>query len=128
MKKPDLVTLCETKLHKNSNFDLKGYKLEKSNLKAGKEGILVAAKEGTFCRMEKSYESDERNIATVVIKYPKDTVRMVVVHGPQEEAQIDCKDEFFENLTAEVERCITAGDRLIITGDLNAKLEQRNGQ
>ena len=36
MKKPDLVTICETKLHKNSKFDLEGYEVKKYNLKAGR--------------------------------------------------------------------------------------------
>ena len=94
---------------------MKGYEVRKSNLKAGKEGILVAVKEGTFCRIEKTYESDERNIATFEVLYPKDTVRIIVVHGPQEEAHQENRDEFFENLMAEVERCIAAGHRLIIS-------------
>ena len=108
MKKPDVITLCETKLHKNSTFDLEGYEVEKSNLKAGKEGVLVAAKEGTFCRMEKTYESEDRNIATVEINYPQDAVRFVVVHGPQEDAPQETREDFFENLMAEIERCLSA--------------------
>ena len=128
MKKPDVITLCETKLHKNSTFDLEGYEVEKSNLKTGKEGILVAAKEGTFCRMKKTYESEDRNIATVEINYPQDAVRFVVVHGPQEDAPQETREDFFENLMAEIERCLSAGNRLIISGDFNAKLEQNNGQ
>ena len=36
MKKPDLVALCETKLPKNSSFDIKGYEVLKSSLKLGK--------------------------------------------------------------------------------------------
>ena len=73
MRKPDLVILCETKLHKNSTFELEGYKVRKSNLKAGKEGILVAAKLGSFSTMELIYESERRNIATFEIAYPSDT-------------------------------------------------------
>ena len=121
MKQPDLVTLCETKLHKNSNFDIQGYNVIHSNLKAGKEGILVAAKQGTFNSIEKTYEAESRNIATVEIEYPEDTLSVVVVHGPQEEAQQEVREEFYEDLKAEVERCVAGGNRLLITGDFNAR-------
>ena len=68
--------LCEKKLHQNSNFEIEGYTVKKSNLKAGKEGILIAAKQGTFCSMEVPYESDERNIATFEITYPKSILNL----------------------------------------------------
>ena len=128
MKKPDIVALCETKLHRNSKFDIKGYKVLKSNLKAGKEGILIAAKEGTYDTMELVYEAESRNIATVEIEYPKDTVRIIVAHGPQETANIEEKEDFFNDLSAEVERCMASQCRTIIAGDLNARVEYQDGQ
>jgi exonuclease III len=96
----------------------------KSNLKAGKEGMLVAAKHGTFCKMEMVFESDERNLTTVEVTYPNDVVRFVVVHAPQEEAKHEVKEEFFESLMAEAERCLTEGHRLVLLGDFNARLQQ----
>ena len=128
MKKPDIVALCETKLHRNSKFDIKGYKVLKSNLKAGKEGILIAAKEGTYDTMELVYEAESRNIATVEIEYPKDTVRIIVAHRPQETANIEEKEDFFNDLSAEVERCMASQCRTIIAGDLNARVEYQDGQ
>ena len=115
------------KLHKNSNFDIQGYNVIRSNLKVGKEGILVAAKQGTFNSIEKTYEAESRNLTTVEIKYPEDTLSVVVVHGPQEEAQQEIREEFYEDLKAEVERCVASGNRLLITGDFNARLEHDEG-
>ena len=126
MRNPDLVTLCETKLHKNSQFKLEGYEVRLSNLKAGKEGILIAAKEGSFSTMELIYESEQRNIATVEIAYPSDTVRIIVVHGPQEDDPLESREEFYEDFMAEVERCLASGCRLITAGDFNARLEHLN--
>ena len=123
MRQPDIVALCETKLHANSTFEIKGYKTLKCNLKAGKEGILVAAKEGTFNSMEMVYESELKQIATVEIHYPEDVARLVVVHGPQEAACQDEKEDFYTDLHAEVERCISGGKRLILAGDFNARLD-----
>ena len=128
MKQPDVVTLCETKLHKNSQFDIVGYKVFKSNLKAGKEGILVAVKEGTCESAEVIYESDRRNIATIEITYPEDILRMIVVHGPQEDAQMEEREEFYEDLKAEVERSVASGNKMMISGDFNAKLEMADGE
>ena len=123
MRQPDIVALCETKLHANSKFEIDGYKTVKSNLKAGKEGILVAAKNGSFNSIELVYESEMKNIATADIQYPQDTVHVIVVHGPQEGANQDEIDEFYVDLHAEVERGLEGGKRIIITGDLNARLE-----
>ena len=128
MNEPDLVALCETKLHAKSTFEIKGYETRKSNLKAGKEGILVAAKEGTCHSIEIVYESELKHIVTAEIEYPDETLRIVVVHGPQEEADKEDKEEFYNDLHAEVERCLAGGKRLIITGDFNAKLSHQDGK
>ena len=119
MREPDLLTLCETKLHKNSTFELEGYEVRKSNLKAGKEGILLAAREGSFSTIDLIYESEQRNIATFEVAYPNDTLRVIVVHGPQEEDPVESREEFYEDFMAEVERCISSGCRLITAGDFN---------
>ena len=73
------------------------------------------------------YESEIKNIATAEIQYPQDTVHVIVVHGPQEGANQDEIDEFYVDLHAEVERGLEGGKRIIITGDLNARLEQDDG-
>ena len=79
MRKPDVVALCETKLHANSNLEIDNYKTVKSNLKAGKEGLLIAARKGTFDSIELVYESECKRIATAEIQYPEDVVRVIVV-------------------------------------------------
>jgi hypothetical protein len=123
MRQPDLVALCETKLHRNSLLEIEGYKTVKSNLKAGKEGILLAAKQGSFNTIEKTYESELRNLATFEVNYPEETLRIIVAHGPQEDAAVEEKEEFYNDLKAEIERELSTGDRLMILGDFNARLE-----
>ena len=126
MVKPDIVALTETKLHLNSNFKIDGYEVIMSNLKLGKEGILIAAKKGTFCSIELIFESVNKNIATTEIKFPNDKIRVIVVHGPQEGDQSDIKSEFYNELDTEVQRCFFSESKLIITGDFNAKLEDNS--
>ena len=126
MVKPEVIALCETKLHANSKLEIPDYKTFKSSLKAGKEGILIAARKGTFTSIELIFESESKNIATAEIEYPEDTVRVVGAHGPQEDASQEDKDDFYNDLAGEVERCLAAKKRLIIAGDLNARLDPSN--
>ena len=63
---PDIVGLCETKLGTLSEPKLPGYEAAYHNLKQGKEGLLVAAKEGTFKSMEKvTLDTEDRNVLAV---------------------------------------------------------------
>ena len=89
MIKPDIVALCETKLHANSKLEFEGYETKKSNVKAGKEGILIAVREGTSQSFELVYENQLKNIVTAEIQYPEETVRVIVAHGPQEDAKLE---------------------------------------
>ena len=45
---PDIVGLCETKLGRKSEPKIQGYETIYHNLKQGKEGLLVAVRDGTF--------------------------------------------------------------------------------
>ena len=128
LNQPDLIALCETKLHAKSTFSIEGYQVIKSNMKTGKEGILVAAKLGTFQSMELLFENDSKQIATVEITYPKEQLRVIVVHGPQEDASVEEKEEFYVDLKAEIQRCVDSGNpNILVIGDLNAKLEHEKG-
>ena len=125
MRKPDLIALCETKLHLNSTFEINGYETKKSNLKAGKEGILVAAKKGTFNEIELIYEATSKQIATVQISY---VLRLTVVHGPQEKATDEEKEEFYVDLQAEVQRGLESKCKIVLVGDFNARLTHEDGE
>ena len=128
IRKPDVIALCETKLHANSNFEINDYKTLKSNLKAGKEGIIIAARKGTFNSCEMVFESECKRIATAEIQYPEDVVRVIVVHGPQEDEIPEDKDDFYHDLSAEVERYLAGDNRLILTGDLNARMGKESAE
>ena len=128
MRSPDVVALCETKLHAKSKYEIKGYEVVKSNLKAGKEGILVAVKNGTFNTIEKVYETESRQIATFEIVYPKEKLRITVVHGPKEDSSCDEKDDFYIDLKAEIQRSLDSQCRTVIVGDFNGKLEHNDSK
>ena len=94
----------------------------KSNLKAGKEGILVAAKNGTYNKMELIYEADSKQMATFEIGYPNNNVRLTVAHGPQEDADIEEREEFYVDLHAELQRGLESKCQVLLVGDFNARL------
>ena len=114
--------MCETKLHKNSTFQIQGYEAKKCNLKAGKEGMLIAVKQGTYNDIQMVYAAEAKNIMTVEITYPQDTIRVIVVHGPQEGDPVEDREEFTHNLSTEVERCVQNNIKSIILRDFNARL------
>ena len=127
---PDIVALCETKLGALSKPKIDGYEIVYRNFKRGKEGLLVAAKVGTFTSIEKvsveTDESDEKNVLAVLVKYPSISLRVIVGHAPQETANPDARERFFESLKVEVERGQLNGDKIVVMGDMNGRIEQEN--
>ena len=121
---PDVIALCETKVSATSRLKVDGYETILSNCKKGKEGLLLAIKEGTFKSAEKISESNEKNILSSKVVYPECTVRFILVHGPQESEEAEKKNEFYESLMVEIERGKASDDNVIILGDMNARIEK----
>ena len=87
---------------------------------------MVASRCGSYLSFEEVTNSDFRNIMAVRIKYSSDTLRVIVLHAPQETDSVEERVEFFDELTAQVERGLTAGDKLVIVGDFNARISPDN--
>ena len=128
VKQPDIIALCETKLSNKSNITLDGYEVLMSNLKYGKEGILLAAKVGTFRSFEVIYQSENRNLASFELVYPEEIFRVIVAHAPQENVKQSVKTEFYEELETEIRRCYFGNIKFVIAGDLNAKITEKNNR
>ena len=93
-----------------------------SNCKTGKEGLLLAIKEGTFVSAEKISESNDKNILTSKVVYPQCTMRFIIAHGPQETDNNEIKNEFYESLMVEIEKGKASDDNVMILGDMNARI------
>ena len=114
---PDVVALCETKrgvCSRKKKEQITGYEVIEKNTKKGKEGLLIAAKLGTFHTIEEVTESELENILTVRIRYANTVVRIVVLHSPQESESTEVRTEFYEELAVQIQRSITTGDELIV--------------
>ena len=122
---PDIVGLCETKIGSLSRPKIQGYEAVYSNLKVGKEGLLVAAKEGTFMSIDKmtvDTEDSGNNILAAQIRYPNFNLRVIVAHAPQESDKPDVREQFFQSLKVEIERGQLNGDQVVVMGDMNGRL------
>ena len=113
---PDVVALCETKVSSKFSPKIDGYETIFSNCKKGKEGLLLAIKEGTFTIAEKISESNEKNILSAKVDYPNCTIRFILAHGPQENEDIDTRYQFFESMMIEIERRKTGDDNVVLLG------------
>jgi exonuclease III len=88
--------------------------------------VLVAAREGSFTSIEKmtgESEDGEKNVLAVQIKYPNLTMRVIVGHAPQETDKPDDRERFFESLKVEVERGQLNGEKIIVMGDMNGRID-----
>ena len=125
---PDIITLCETKRGPEKRIkkdEIKGYEVLERNLKAGKEGLMIAAKIGSFKTIKEITESEMKNIMTVQIEYPHMTIRIILVHAPQETAVLEDRSDFFNEVAEQIERCQNSGDKMVLLGDFNAKTLSR---
>ena len=127
--KPDIVALCETKLGASSKPSIQGYEPKYKNLVYGKEGLLVAAKEGTFLSIDEvTQKTDECNVLAVRVRYPNFTLRVIVGHAPQETSKPELRQSFFESLKLEVERGQLNGDTVLVLSDMNGRLKTVDGK
>ena len=126
---PDIVALCETKRPAKTTKDelLKGYEVKERNLRQGKEGMMVGAKQGTFKNIQDITESPLKNIMTVAITYSNFVVRVILIHAPQETEKMEVKEEFFEELATQIERGRTSPDIVLLVGDFNGRMDEVDG-
>ena len=119
------MALCETKRQVTTRLkkdEIPGYEIVERNQKQGKEGIMLAVKMGSFKALEEVTQSELRSILTVRITYKNDTLRVVTLHAPQESDPAEERTDFFEEVAIQVERAVTAGDKLLVLGDFNARV------
>ncbi len=122
---PDIVALCETKkCGKINKDDLYGYQILESDLKRGKEGILIAVKDNIFksIRDVSDVNNELKNIMVTKIEFPSVVLRVIIAHSPQEDDKQDMREEFTEELSVQIERGMSSGEKVIVLGDFNGRL------
>ena len=120
---PDILALCETKKSRGIKKDeLSSYEVVENPLKLGKEGLMVCVKKDSFNSIKEVTDTELKHILTVRIVYPCMNIRVIVCHAPQETDPLEKRLEFFEELSVQVERCLTSGDEMLLMGDLNSRI------
>ena len=94
---PDIIALCETKLGLKSEPKIPGYETEYLNMVRGKEGLVIAVREGRLLSMENvtaSTSKEDKNILAVKVMYPDCSIRVIAAHAPQETDKKDIREGF----------------------------------
>ena len=121
-KAVDILILTETKVYTKSAIRLDGFQMfPVVRGKSGGGGLLIAVKHG-ICSSIMVDEGENAEFATVKMKFGNICFRLLVVYGPQEGDHIDQLNNFYENLSLQIERASVAGDPILMVGDFNAKL------
>ena len=103
---------------------LSGYRVIGRCSKAGKGGVVIAAKKGCFSSFLDISSSDNKNIIVGRIKIGSQVIRIILGYAPQETENVDDTEEFFEDMAVEVQKCLRMNESMIILGDFNAKIDE----
>jgi hypothetical protein len=127
---PKIIVLCETKLASGKQIKkvLPEYGISTRETKAGQGGIAIAVKLQTFNDVLDVTNTDHKNILTTRIKMAATSIRVIAGYAPQETEVGEQREHFFNELEVEITKCRMDGELPIIIGDLNSKIESRNGQ
>ena len=78
-------------------------------------------KHGT-CSSIMADEGEHAEFVTAKMEFRYMCSRLLVAYGPQEADHRDQINNFYENLSLQIERASIAGDPVLMVGDFNAKL------
>ena len=122
---PSIVVFCETKLANINKIKetMQQYDLIERCVKGGKGGLVIATKKNTFetCVINVT-SSDNENILVGRIPSGDKGVRIIAGYAPQETDTPELREEFFEDISIEIEKSKMSSDEFLLVGDLNAKI------
>ena len=124
---PALVCICETKVGNSKLIDNKmegaGYKAITRPIKDGQGGLMLASKIDTVGKLLDVTSTPLKNILVGRLAIRGGNLRIIAGYAPQETDNPETREEFFEELSMEIQRGYQAMDSVLVLGDLNAKLE-----
>ena len=123
---PDIVSVCELKTSQLSSLSVKLKEENYEIVPQRKSGIAIIAKQKLEIKNVTACKHD--NILSARFSYHNVPVRLIAVHGLQvSNAAATERENVFEELNIEIEHCIINEENPIISGDLNAKIENIDG-
>ena len=121
LKNPSCITLQETKLAKNANFQLANYQVFQKN-RNGSGGGLLTAIDPNLNPMLIASKNEEAEILTVQIELNKNKLRIINGYGPQDDDTQQNRFNFWSGLEEEIISAKSESCMIIIQMDANAKV------
>ena len=128
---PKIIVMCETKLPSGLLIKkvLPEYEVCPRETKAGQGGIAIAVKTQTFeAAVLDVTNTENKNILAARVKMTANAIRIIAGYAPQETETVELREQFFNDLESEIMKCEMDGEIPLVIGDMNAKLEERNGE
>ena len=123
-KNPSCIALQETKLAKNSNFQLPNYQVFQRNRNSLGGGLLTAV-DPSLNPMLIAAKNEEAEILTVQLELDKKKVRVINGYGPQDDDIQQNKLIFWSGLEQEIMSAKSESCMVIIQMDANAKVGKK---
>ena len=120
-KKPSCITLQETKLPQNSNFQVGNYQVFQKN-RNGAGGGLLTAVDPDLDPVQIATRNEEAEILTVQIYLNNQKLRIINAYGPQDDDIQQSKLNFWLGIEEEIISAKEESCMIIIQMDANAKV------
>ena len=120
--KIDVIVLNELKT-KNTGRIRKFFKERGYDVFVKPEGGILLATKVQF-QMENVTSSTSKTVISGLVQDLN--LRIIAAYGPQESVPKDERQEFFDELQMEILSSVNSANDVIIAGDLNAKIEQKD--
>ena len=120
--KPDILCICEVK-SATSTYLKNFFKEVNYEVISGKKGLLVAAK--PHLKLINVTTSSHPNILSGRVMLKNIAIRITEVYGPQENEPAENREEFFNELSVELEA--GGSTETVVCGDFNAKITNERG-
>ena len=84
--------------------------------------MVVAVKHNSFKNVREVTQSQLKTIVAVRLSTGETNFRVILGYAPQETADDDDRENFYNELELEIKSCKEAGDSPLVLGDFNARI------
>ena len=125
---PEIICFCETKVGSSTTVDnyleKAGYKGISRCSKIGEGGLIIAVKRNKLSAVMNITSSPSKRILVGRLEIKGGHLRIIMAYAPQETDDAEVREEFVDELMVEIQAGVQSGDKMLVMGDLNAKIEQ----
>ena len=112
-------------MHTNSSIKLDRHQLFPAIRLKGQGGVILVAIKYGLCSSFMVDKGEEAEFITVRLRFDAKHIKLVLVHGPQENDSVNKITDFYDSISVQAERANLAGESVFLVGDFNAKLGKK---